>query len=74
MLLKVRRGPREKLQAIVGTNQAKIDDFSDSEEEKVESPTISSPVRDTETSPTRNITSSPVRGSPYKSTKKIKSP
>ena len=36
MLLKVRRGPREKLQAIIGTNQAKIDDFSDSEEEKVE--------------------------------------
>lgn len=68
MLLKVRRGPREKLQAIIGTNQAKIDDFSDSEEEKVEPASIDSPVKNTD-SP------SPLRGSPYKSPKKlIKSP
>lgn len=38
MLLKVRRGPREVLQAIVGTNKGKISDFSDSDEEIKTSP------------------------------------
>jgi len=44
MLLKVRRGPREKLQAIVGTKKSKLEDFSDSdcEENKAISATLTS--------------------------------
>ncbi len=32
MLLKVRRGPREKLQAIVGTSKANLSDFTDGDD------------------------------------------
>ena len=50
MLLKVRRGPREILQAIVGTNKGKISDFSDTDEE------TKSPVRGSR-SPTKSMSS-----------------
>ena len=52
MLLKVRRGPREKLTAIIGTNVGKVSDFSDSDEE-TKSPARGSKSPSKSTSPSK---------------------
>lgn len=55
MLLKVRRGPREILQAIVGTNKGKVSDFSDTDEE------TKSPAQRGSKSPTKSMSPSKKR-------------
>ena len=64
MLLKVRRGPREKLQAIVGTSKANLSDFTDGEdsddiEEKKQSTSV---VKSASATPSRT----PVKSMPIK--------
>ena len=60
MLLKVRRGPREQLQAIVGTNKNRVSDFSDSDSEEAKRPVAASAFR------------SPSKSSPLKRRPKAK--